>query len=182
VAFDGRGSADADGDPLTYVWTGLFGTVTGEQPTVILPEGISTITLEVTDTRGARAADTLTVSVVDGGPPSLTVAAVPNLLWPPNDDLVPVEVSVQVSDRCDPAPRVVLRSVVIMDLAGADPALDVAGAELGTDDRSLLLRASRADGGTSRLYALVYNATDASGLGLWRTALVRVPAHQASFP
>lgn len=181
VAFDGRGSADPDGDLLTYVWTGPFGTVTGEQPTVILPAGISTITLEVTDARGARATDTLTVSVLDGGPPSLAVAAVPNRLWPPNDELVPVEVSVQVSDRCDPAPRVVLRSVVIMDLAGADPALDVADADLGTDDRSLLLRAARGDAATPRLYALVYVATDARGFSLWRTALVRVPTHQGSF-
>lgn len=49
ITLDGTGSFDPDGDPLTYSWTGPFGTVTGPLPEVSLPFGTSTIVLTVSD-------------------------------------------------------------------------------------------------------------------------------------
>ena len=63
VMLDGSGSSDPDGDPLTFAWTGPFGTVGGVSPTVTLPGGVHTITLTVDDGRGGVDADTVTVAV-----------------------------------------------------------------------------------------------------------------------
>ena len=63
VTLDGSGSSDPDGDPLTFTWTGPFGTVGGVSPTVTLPGGVHTITLTVDDGRGGVDTDTVTVAV-----------------------------------------------------------------------------------------------------------------------
>src|SRR6266581_6006255 len=39
ITLNGTGSSDPDGDPLTYSWTGPFGTATGPTPTIILGVG-----------------------------------------------------------------------------------------------------------------------------------------------
>ena len=49
VTLNGSASYDADGDLLSYTWTGPFGSVTGERVTVDLPLGTHDITLVVND-------------------------------------------------------------------------------------------------------------------------------------
>ncbi|NWG04500.1 MAG: putative Ig domain-containing protein [Syntrophaceae bacterium] len=71
VTLNGSGSWDPDGDPLTFNWSGPFGTATGMNPTVILPTGNNTITLTVTDTLGATGTDTVVVTVVPNNSPVL---------------------------------------------------------------------------------------------------------------
>ena len=63
VTLDGSGSSDPDGDPLTYTWTGPFGTASGVSPTVIIPAGTHTVTLTVDDGRGGSDTDTVTINV-----------------------------------------------------------------------------------------------------------------------
>ncbi len=63
VTLDGSGSSDADGDPLTFNWTGTFGAVGGVSPTVTLPGGVHTITLSVDDGKGGVDTDTVIVAV-----------------------------------------------------------------------------------------------------------------------
>lgn len=69
VALDGANSGDADGDPLTYRWTGGFpeggGTVTGVRPTITLPFGTSRVSLIVNDGELDSAAATVNVTVSD---------------------------------------------------------------------------------------------------------------------
>src|SRR5205807_9089305 len=65
VTLDGSTSSDPDGDPLTYTWTGPFGTVSGPKPMVTLPLGTNMITLTVSDGIGGIATATVTISVVD---------------------------------------------------------------------------------------------------------------------
>lgn len=64
VALDGSGSNDADGDPLTYVWTENGSPIaTGVSPSLVLAVGVHTITLTVTDAYGATATSTVVVKV-----------------------------------------------------------------------------------------------------------------------
>lgn len=69
VTLDGSGSADPDDDPMTYDWTGDFGSASGVNPTIDLPLGTSTITLTVTDPSDASSMDTVVITVVDSSPP-----------------------------------------------------------------------------------------------------------------
>jgi hypothetical protein len=50
--------------PFSYSWTGPFGTASGQNPTVTLPVGTHTITLNVTDATNASDSDTVVVTVL----------------------------------------------------------------------------------------------------------------------
>ncbi len=101
-------------------------------------------------------------SRIDTTQPSLQVAASPASLWPPNHKLVPITVAVQVSDDTDASPSVRLVSITCDD--GCDPALDVAGAVYGTDDREFDLRSERkGTNAAGRTYTITYSAEDAAG-------------------
>jgi RHS repeat-associated protein len=65
VTLDGSGSSDADGDTLTYTWSGPFGSVQGVKPTVTVPQGINTVSLTVDDGNGATASARVEVLVPD---------------------------------------------------------------------------------------------------------------------
>lgn len=74
VAFDGRGSSDADGDALTYAWAFGDGTTgTGAQPThVYAQNGSYTVTLTVTDAQGASSAPATTTATVANVVPTVS--------------------------------------------------------------------------------------------------------------
>jgi hypothetical protein len=55
---------------------------------------------------------------------------------------------------------------------------DIVGAAIGEDDREFQLRAERSGGGDGRVYAITYEARDASGNTTRRTATVTVPHDQ----
>src|SRR5436190_85364 len=87
-------------------------------------------------------------------PPSITIAATPSILWPPDGRLADVAVAVQVSDRCDPVPAVVLSGVASSEPGTGRPGPWMSGAGTGTDDRAVSLRADRAGAGPGRIYTL----------------------------
>src|SRR5262249_7520397 len=62
VMLQGSGS-DPEGDPLTFVWSGPFGSATGASVTVSLAAGVHVITLTVTDPSGNKSMDTVTITV-----------------------------------------------------------------------------------------------------------------------
>ena len=122
--------------------------------------------------------DSVVVEVVDTTAP--TLVATPSLatLWPPNHKLRAVDVAVQVSDACS-TPTWLLASATSDEPAdgkgdGNTPTdlLDVA---VGTQDTGFLLRSERAGPGDGRVYALTYEARDASGNAARTDALVTVP-------
>jgi PKD domain-containing protein len=177
VTLDGTASADPEGGPLEYEWTGPFGVATGPQPTVTMPLGAWVVTLTVRDDEGAVATDTVTITVGDHGAPTITASATPATLWPPDGRLRDIAVTLTVSDVCDPNPHVVLASIAIADVKGSDPASDVAGASYGAFDIGFQLRARRSGSGP-RTYTITYRATDASGNSTQVSTTVVVPQSQ----
>lgn len=71
VTLDGSGSSDPDGDALNYKWTWAGGFASGVSPVVILPMGITTVTLTVDDGQSSDT-DTVDITVQDTRPPVLT--------------------------------------------------------------------------------------------------------------
>src|SRR5688500_13121275 len=91
----------------------------------------------------------------------------PAVLWPPNHQMVPVAANILVKESCDAEPPAVeLISITSNQPDNGDgdgnTTPDIAGAEIGTDDREFQLRAERG-GREERVYRVIYRATDLSG-------------------
>lgn len=174
VTLNGSQSTDPDGDVLSFVWTDAAGNIIGTTAVVqtTVSFGTHTFTLTVTDSAGLSSTATTHVTVADTAPPALSVTLSPNLLWPPNHELIPITATVSATDTCDANPAVVLVSITSNEpdngLGDGDQPNDIqaiAGGPIpfGTDVRSFLLRAERAGMGTGRVYTVTYMAKDASG-------------------
>lgn len=184
VHLDGSGSTPAtNGTIRLYEWLeGSHVLATGAEANVSLSLGAHAITLRVWNETNGSANDTTNVTVVDTHAPTITVAPSITDLGAPNHRMVPVAFAVSVHDTCDAAPRFVLVSATSNEAADAlgsgHTSPDIQGADVGTPDTSLSLRAERAGPGDGRVYTIVYRATDASGNAADATATVTV-AHGA---
>jgi hypothetical protein len=169
VALDGGASSDADGDPLTFTWTGPFGTVSGAAASVSLPAGTHVIALTVEDGRGGSSSDTLIVTVIDATPPAIqSAAAMPSMLSPANHQFVAVTISVSASDACGGS-----GSCQITSVASNEP---VDGEDwIITGDLTLKLRAERSNKGTGRIYTVTIACTDVAGNRSTKAVTVTVP-------
>ncbi len=94
------------------------------------------------------------------------VHASPDTLWPPNNQMVPVTLTVSASDDSGVAP-----TCSLVGIASTDPH---AGDMTQSGPMSALLRASKTNGGDRR-YTLTVQCTDAAGNLSTATATVRVP-------
>ena len=106
ISLDGSGSSDPDGDSLTFVWTGVFGTASGMNPAVALPPGSHAIRLTVDDGKGHFTIDTVNITVVDSTPPALTGLA-DQVLEATSASGANGTFSVTATDLVTPAPAVV---------------------------------------------------------------------------
>ena len=103
VTFDGSGSYDPDGDPLTYTWSWGNNTAHGMSPTVELPSGITTIILVVNDGKVDSLPDTLDVTVsipatIDFDPDTLNLKGKGQFVTayielPPGHDVSQIDIS-----------------------------------------------------------------------------------------
>ncbi len=75
VTLDGSGSNDPEGDTLTYVWIGTFGSATGVGPTVTIQQGVSNVNLVVNDGQLDSLPDTVIITVQDTTAPVVTAPA-----------------------------------------------------------------------------------------------------------
>ena len=147
------------------------------------PLGSTQVTFSATDSFGNVASCTVGVQVGDTTPPAITVTADQTRLWPPNHRLVPIHVTFQAVDRCDPSAAVRLVSATSSepdDAPGDGDGRtrdDISGADVGTSDTEVFLRAERSAGGNGRTYELIYAATDASGNQASAVSLTSVPSN-----
>jgi probable HAF family extracellular repeat protein len=117
----------------------------------------------------------------DTTPPTLTVSASPNLLWPPNHKFVTVQATVTATDGTDPNPTIELVSVT--DNEPGDSSGDgntvnhivINPAALHPYPDTFQLVAERSALGTGRIYTITYRATDANGNSTTASATVTVP-------
>ncbi|HEX5004466.1 MAG TPA: PKD domain-containing protein [Gemmatimonadales bacterium] len=185
VTLDGSASTDPNStegtndDIVSYEWfLGDSLIAEGEVVEVTLPVGLNVVTLKATDTVGASDTDEVTVTVTDSEPPVVSLRMSPDRLWPPNHKMKTVSAILDIQD-CDPNTTVELVSVTSNEpdngLGDGDTTGDIAGAALGTDDRSVQVRSERSGTGTGRIYTFVYRVTDGSGNATEATAEVRVP-------
>jgi len=163
------GSSDPDGDPLTFLQT----------PAGPYSLGATGVALTATDgfvaPFGASSSCTGTVTVVDRTPPGISsLLASPSVLWPPNHKMVPVTVSVNVSDACDAG---VGNSCQIVSVTSNERAR---GREHGegpdyviTGRLTVSLRAERS-GERTRVYTIGVRCTDASGNSSTKAVSVKV--------
>jgi len=120
---------------------------------------------------------TFSVPIRDVEPPTLTVAASPDTLWPPDGRLVPVQISLESrDDGCGPV-DVRLVSVTFSPAPGPedDRRPSIVDADIGTRDTLVRLRASPGRHGEPRVYTLVYEAVDGSGARTVDSTHVVVP-------
>jgi hypothetical protein len=106
----------------------------------------------------------------DHEPPAISsVAASPASLWPPNNKMVPVTISVTVTDAVDPAPSSKIDSVTSSAGPGdpKNPNWEITG------DLTVNLRADK-DGGDGRTYTITVRSTDASGNSATKSVEVKV--------
>ena len=196
VVLEGSGSTGhvAGGGALQYEWLLDLGRPT-ERPlgtgvvlSTLLPLGASRVGLRVSDPSGRSDVAETVVEVVDTAPPSFTMTTDQTVLWPPNHRLVPVHPAWQVNDRCDPAATARLVSVTSSEPDDApgggdgETTDDVAGADVGSPDAEVLMRAERSGSGPGRMYELTYAATDASGNATSALGVVTVPHDQGEGP
>jgi pimeloyl-ACP methyl ester carboxylesterase len=179
VTLDGSGSTNPDGDIDSYSWDWPGGSKAGVSIFTYLPLGTQKFTLTVGDSTGNTDTDTVKVTVKDATAPTLSVALSPNVLWPPNHEMVKIAASIDMVDGCDDKSDVKLVSITSNEpddgMGDGDTGDDIQGAEFGTDDREFWLRAERQGGGTGRIYTVTYEATDASGNAAKATTEVTVP-------
>lgn len=170
VTLDGSLSSDPDGDPLTFEWS-LNGSIVGTeaQLTAYFLPGTHLLTLTVRDPHGASAQDEVVITSVDTTPPSISsVTASPEVLTPPNNKLIPVEVAVVATDTCDSAPLIQIISITAnAPVAPGD--ITITGALTAT------LAAKKNPGGNERIYTITVSCTDASGNRSTGTVTVKVP-------
>ena len=105
-------------------------------------------------------------------PLTLNVTLTPSVLWPPNNKLVHIEASIQVSGECGGTPTVELVSISSNESLKSDDVV------MGQNPLRFQLRASRRGNGKGRTYTIIYLTSDPCGNSVLASAFVIVPHDQ----
>jgi hypothetical protein len=143
----------------------------------LVSSGTYVVTVTATDTAGLTVSCTTSVKVVDKMPPTIVgVAPSQSTLWPPNQKMVPMTLSVDASDNCS----VVQCRVVAVTSSEPETGLNDSTAPDWqiTGPLSVNLRAERSDSGLGRIYTITVECTDAAGNSATKKAMVTVPHDQ----
>ena len=155
------------------------GVITSDHPSgELFPIGTTTVTLTDTRLDSSTATCTFTVTVNDTEFPVVSQPTnTPNILWPPNHQLVPVTIAVTTIDN-DPAP--VSR---IYDVTANEPVVGPGSGNTSFDWQitgalTVDLRAERSGSGDGRIYTIHIECIDAAGNRSTGTVTVLVPHDQ----
>src|ERR1043166_1977117 len=184
--------SDPDGDALTVVWSvngaaiqtnhvpaGTPSTPTNVTLSAKLALGTNAVTVTATDTAGNSSSCLTTITIVDTTPPVIeSASATPNALWPPNHQLVAINVQARVTDTCGPATWKII-GVTSNEASDAKGSGKTAPDWQITGDHSLKLRAERSGKGSGRIYTIAIQAKDTSGNTASKTLTVTVPHDQS---
>lgn len=142
----------------------------------LFPPGTTWLTYTARDASGNESSGVTSVTVRDTTPPVVrSVVPNPSVLWPPNHQMLPVRLAVDVADAADPAP--VCRIVQVTSSEPEDGLGDGSTAPdwAITGDLTVDLRAERSGRGSGRVYTLTVVCADAAGNEAAGTATVTVP-------
>jgi hypothetical protein len=161
----------------------LAGILTCPEPVVLSADGASQAAAGSAVDRARNTATTRVADInIDTKAPVLSCEAQPAALWPPDHRLVPVDVTIELTDARSSATDFVLASATSSepDDAGSDGSTtrDIVDFEIGTPDTHGSLRAERAGTGPGRTYTLTYRGSDAAGNASTCDAVVRISHDQ----
>lgn len=125
---------------------------------------------------GMDAPPTPNIVHKDTAPPAFkTLAASEATLWPPNHQMVPIKLNVELVDLLDPAPTARIVNVSSNEpVDGVDDGNTAPDWEI-TGPLTLNVRAERSGSGSGRIYTITVEGRDASGNTTVRTVEVKVP-------
>ena len=175
--------SDFDGDQVSYDWlegetllfSGQVQTNYGGNP-AYLPEhtmpylslGTHTVTLRVNDGTNDPVTRDITIEVIDATAPTLAPVPDKTILWPPNHNMVDIEILANASDNSGGS--VSLLAAVSSNepedgLGDGDMTPDWTEPVINQDtgEITLQLRAERSGSGDGRVYTITITATDDSG-------------------
>lgn len=151
-----------------------------KSPPVFAKDGRYTVEYHSTDFAGnVEAAKTIKFNL-DQTPPVVSCRVSPNVLWPPDHQLVTESATVDVQDAMSGPAGFKLVSVTSNE--SDTPAGDIVGWTNGTADTSGQLVAERDGNGAGRIYTLVYLGADQAGNTASCSTTVTVPHDQESTP
>ena len=171
------------GNPLKLVWQ-VDGTTiqTNEIPVgALIPADVAfvsqfglgqhSIVISLSNGQTVLATCENSVTVRDTTPPViLGASATPNVLRPPNHRMVPITVSVNALDNCDPSPTFQITGVASNQPQDpSSPDWEITGPS------TLNLRAERSASLGDRIYTISVDCTDSAGNTKSGSVLVTVP-------
>lgn len=180
---------DPEGDSLTVLWTVNGQAIQTDQVTsgnlptertvslsAEMPLGTNIVTVLVTDTATNNSTCSTTVTVVDTTRPVIVSAAAnPSVLWPPNHQMVAVQVRAQANDICGAAIWKIIR-IRSNELVNGHADGKTSADWVITGDHTVNLRAEHSGSETGRIYSIIIQATDTSGnLSETKAVSVSVP-------
>jgi hypothetical protein len=179
------GATSASGATVNYVATGTD-TVDGTVLAVCTPPsgtffpiGETTVACSATDAHGNASYATFTVTVRPDSPPGITsISATPNILWPPDHKMYPVQVTVIATDDNDPNPTSQIISVSSNQPINGTGDGDTSPDWLITGALTLQLRAERS-GNVDRIYTITVQTSDSGGHSVQATVKVKVTQQNA---
>lgn len=154
-----NGSSDPDGDSI----------VLSLAPSGPFALGSHSVLLTATDSYGASDSTTVTITVIDKSPPTISnVSATPSVIWPPNKDLVDVVINYETSDCSRVSSHLNVRS---------NEPLDSSDVEI-LDAHHLRLRRDRLGNRSGRIYTVTVLAIDDYGNLSSKDVRIYVPHDQ----